>query len=43
MLARGYRGEFQSLSNHVMRGRDWLSGLAAGLALVALQWIGRLG
>lgn len=42
MLARGYRGHFQTLNPHVMRPNDWLIGTLAVIILVMLQVVGRL-
>jgi cobalt/nickel transport system permease protein len=42
MLARGYRGVLYTPNPHQMRRLDWLAGLAAGMAVVALQVGARL-
>lgn len=43
MLARGYRGHYQTLNPHVMEPHDWLIGGLAVVILVVFQVIGRLG
>ena len=43
MLARGYRGHYQTLNPHVMRPNDWVIAGLAVVILVILQVIGRLG
>jgi cobalt/nickel transport system permease protein len=42
MLARGYRGHFQTLNPHVMRPGDWVIGVVAVVILVILQVMGRI-
>jgi cobalt/nickel transport system permease protein len=42
MLARGYAGHLLTLNPHVLRGRDWLFGALAVVALLALQLVARL-
>jgi cobalt/nickel transport system permease protein len=40
MLARGYRGHFQTLNPHVMSAHDWIGGGLALLSLIVIQAIG---
>ncbi len=42
MLARGYRGEWLTMTPHVMRRLDWLALVIALAALLLTQTIGRL-
>jgi len=42
MLARGYRGHYQTLNPHVMSANDWLIGGLAIAILVIFQIVGRL-
>ena len=42
MLARGYTGQFLTINPHVMRGLDWMIGVAAVIVLLLLQAIGRM-
>jgi len=42
MLARGYRGHYQTLNPHVMSANDWLIGGLAIAILVVFQIVGRL-
>jgi len=42
MLARGYRGHYQTLNPHVMGPNDWLIGGLAVAILVVFQIVGRL-
>jgi cobalt/nickel transport system permease protein len=42
MLARGYTGHFLTLNPHLMRPRDWASGVVAAILLLLLQLVGRL-
>lgn len=42
MLARGYRGHYQTLNPHVMGSHDWLMGGLAIAILVVSQIVGRL-
>jgi cobalt/nickel transport system permease protein len=42
MLARGYRGHFQTLNPHVMQPGDWAIGVMAVVILVILQVMGRI-
>jgi cobalt/nickel transport system permease protein len=43
MLSRGYAGQYQTMSPHVMGGTDWAVGVAAALVLLLLQALARLG
>ncbi|MFQ5341321.1 MAG: cobalt ECF transporter T component CbiQ [Anaerolineae bacterium] len=42
MLARGYSGQFLTLSPHVMETDDWVVGALAVIVLLSLQVIGRI-
>jgi cobalt/nickel transport system permease protein len=42
MLARGYTGHFLTLNPHLMRPRDWASGVVVVILLLLLQLVGRL-
>jgi cobalt/nickel transport system permease protein len=42
MLARGYRGQMLTLNPHTMRSSDWLAGLLACAALLAIQILSRV-
>jgi len=42
MLARGYSGQFLTLSPHVMETDDWTAGMLAAIVLLLLQAIGRI-
>jgi cobalt/nickel transport system permease protein len=42
MLARGYRGQLETLNPHVMHTRDWIIGAVAVAGLLSLQVIGRI-
>ncbi len=41
MLARGYRGQLQTLNPHEMKRGDWAVGAAGMLSLLLMQWVGR--
>lgn len=43
MLARGYRGHFQTINPHLMTPRDWLLGGLALLILLFVQFVGYSG
>jgi cobalt/nickel transport system permease protein len=40
MLARGYKGHFQTLNPHIMHANDWLAGFLMAVILLAIQLIG---
>jgi cobalt/nickel transport system permease protein len=42
MLARGYRGQLQTLNPHEMKRHDWAVGAGGILSLLLVQWVGRL-
>jgi cobalt/nickel transport system permease protein len=42
MLARGYAGTLLTLNPHVMRTRDWFSGMLALLVIIVIQGVSRI-
>jgi cobalt/nickel transport system permease protein len=42
MLARGYRGHMMTMNPHHMHARDWGALWAAAIALILIQFIGRI-